>query len=671
MTVLCTCAVADALGGLCLTIAPTMSKLRLDIRLTILIGIVFAVVLIAVNTVLQIRERHELETRLKEEVALTATTLQSIWEHNATTLLRQPISITDSTFELLMLIHYNPTLLPLDTTYQALPLSSHQDLRNIKIRQVSLNFRNPKNRPDFFEEKSLKEISRSLAELKAKGQTKLNPESLGIWQETKYEGQPVYRYVQPIFIRKPCLTCHGDRADAPEFVQSKYETGYGYRQGDLRGALSIIVPNESTRQAMTLNLLIGLGLTVLGITIAVVIVYSLLRRQLSEPIQRIAASAQRISDGNLTERVSYNLSDELSLIVSSFNTIVDSVKESVRDVLDITMRFNQIALDISNASTSVMKSSEAQDNAIKDIVQSTAKIEDTTQSILEGIQGVIINVRETRSFIEDLISSIQEVSRSVQDSNQVFSQVINEVQGGKFSIEQIGLMILGISDKLDTFRQQVALLDKNIREVDVTAGSTSRTAKQTNLLAVNATIESAIPSDSSKGFRVVANEIRGLAEQSARLSMQIQDMVSELQANILKMNNTILEINQAVRDSFNTVKDAEKTLDKIIQYYSRSSAIMNRLSSLVDAQMRSSQQVTMKTTDMTIRTTQIIEQAEQQRVLGQKLLKSLDALNQSIQRNKNASTEITQFAQELIGQAEQLQNTVRQYKLTESSQIFR
>jgi methyl-accepting chemotaxis protein len=647
------------------------SKFRLDQRITILVGIIFATAFIAVNAVLQIRERHQIEAQLKEEVISTATTLQGMWEHNATTILRQPFSITDSTSDLLTLIHYNPTLLPVDTMFQTLPPSSQYDIRNIKIRQVSLNFRNPKNKPDLFEEKSLKEISQTLAELKTKGQTKINPESIGIWQETKFEGKPVYRYVQPIFIRKPCLTCHGDRADAPEFVQSKYETGYGYRQGDLRGLISIIVPVETTRKATTLTLLTGIALTILGIAVAVVAVYFLLRHQLSEPIQRIAASAQRISEGNLTERVSYTSADELSFVVASFNTIVDNVKESVREILDMTMRLNQIALDISNSSTSVMKSSEAQDNAVKDIVQSTAKIEETTLSISEGMQGLTINVREIRSFIEDLISSIQEAARSIQDSNQVFSQVINEVQGGKFGIEQISLTILGITDKIDSLSQQIAQLDKNIREIDITAGATSRAAKQTNLLAVNATIESAIASESSKGFRVVANEIRGLAEQSARTSMQIQDMISGIQLNMLKINDTILETNQAVRDSFNTIKDAEKTLDKITQYYSRSSAIMGRLSSLVDAQMRSSQQVTMKTTDMTIRTTQIIEQAEQQRAVGKKLLKSLDALNQTIQRNKDSSTEITQLTQELIGQAEQLQNTVRQYKITESSQIFR
>lgn len=644
---------------------------RLDQRLTILVGIIFATVFVVVNAILQWRAKSQLDAQLKEEVVSTATTLQGLWEHNAATLLKTPFALTDSTSDLIALIHYNPSLIPLDTNVQSLPLPNRYDIRNVKIRQVSLNFRNPRNKPDLFEEKALREFSQILAELKTKGQTKINPEAIGIWQEAKLDGKPVYRYAQPIFIRKQCLACHGERSDAPEYVQSRYETGYGYRQGDLRGAISIIVPADIASQANATNLALGIALTLLGIAIVVSATYFLIKRKLAEPVQRIAASAQRISEGSLTERVSYDSPDELQLVVASFNALVDSVKESVRDVLDMTMRLNQIALDISNSSTSVMKGAESQTNALKDVAQSVSKLEASTTTVSEGIQGLTINVRETRTFIEDLIGSIQEAARSIQDTNQVFSQVINEVQGGKFGIEQISLTILGITDKLDSLRQQVGLLERSVREISLTADAASRTAKQTNLLAVNATIESAIASESSKGFRVVANEIRALAEQSARSSVQIQDMVAAIQQTMLKINDTILETNQSVRDSFNTVKDAEKTLDKIAQYYSRSTGIMNRLSSLVDAQMRSSQQVTMKTTDMTIRTTQVIEQVEQQRALGQKLLKSLDSVNQTIQRNKDASSEITHLAQDLIAQAEQLQSAVRRFKISESSQIFR
>jgi len=75
-------------------------KLRLDQRVTILVGIIFATVFIAVNAVLQLRERSQIETQLKEEVISTATTLQGMWEYNAATILRQPFSITDSTSDL-------------------------------------------------------------------------------------------------------------------------------------------------------------------------------------------------------------------------------------------------------------------------------------------------------------------------------------------------------------------------------------------------------------------------------------------------------------------------------------------------------------------------------------------------------------------------------------------
>jgi methyl-accepting chemotaxis protein len=646
-------------------------KLRLDQRVAVILSLIFAVVLIITNTLLQLREKNQVDTQLKEEMISTATTIQGMWEYNATTILKNNLPISDSTAELLTLIHYNPSLFPLDTSFQTLPSATHYDIRNTRIRQVSQNFRNPSNKPDAFEEKALKQFAKDLQESKAKGQSKINPESIGVWEESKLDGKPVYRYVQPIFIRKQCLTCHGDRALAPEYVQAKYETGYGYRAGDLRGALSIIVPADITKQAVTSNLIVGILLTLFGIGIAVALAFVLLKRFLSEPLQRIASSAQRISEGNLTERMNYDSADELSLVVSSFNTIVDTVKESVRDVLDMTMRLNQVALDISNASTSVMKGSEAQSAAIKEVMQSVGKMEGATVNVAEGMQGLTINVRETRTFIEDLIGSIQEAARSIQDSNQVFSQVINEVQGGKFGIEQISLTILSITDKLDLLRQLVGQLERNIRDLTIISDASARTAKQTNLLAVNATIESAVITESSRGFRVVANEIRGLAEQSAKASLQIQDMVTVIQQGMYKINDTILETNQGVRDSFNTVKDAEKTLDKITQYYSRSSTIMNRLSSLVDAQMRSSQQVTMKTTDMTIRTTQIIEQAEQQRATGQKILKSIDGINDTIRRNKDASQEITHLTQELIGHAEQLQNAVRQFKLSESTRIFR
>jgi methyl-accepting chemotaxis protein len=435
--------------------------------------------------------------------------------------------------------------------------------------------------------------------------------------------------------------------------------------------VSIIVPAQEFQKSRLYDTLLIIVITLLSGAGIVGMVFLTVKKTVVEPIREMASKASRVAQGDLSERLLYDKSDELGEITTYFNTLVDSVKDTVREIVDLTMKLNQVALDISNTATSISKSAENQNLTIKDITQIISKMNMSLNAIVENVQGLTINVRETRTAIEDLISTVQESARSIQDANQVFSQVINEVQGGRFGIEQISQAILAISERLEGLINQIQVLERNTRDVAGTTDIAARTAKQTNLLAVNASIESAIAGEAGRGFRVVASEIRNLAEQSAAAAQQIQNMILEIRQNVMKIVDSVVETNQAALDSIAIVRDAEKTLDKITQYYSRSSSIMSRLSGLIDAQMRSGQQVTMKTTDMTIRTSQMMEQTELQRATGQKMMKAIETLSETTAKNKTASEEINQLSQDLITQAEQLQNAIRQFKMAETTQVLR
>ncbi len=641
-------------------------------KLIITFSSVFAVLILTVGFIFQTRQSALIDADLKERATQLASAMLTLWQYNAETFVNSPITLSDSTRSMLTMVHYNPRMAQKDAQPRELELLSARLPENYYIRQTTLNFRNPLNKPDENEEKLLKTLDARLADARSRSLDEAGVMSaLTIWEETTINNQDFYKLTQPIIIKRQCLTCHGDRASAPEYVQNKYETGYGYRIGDLRGAVSVIIPAEKIKRSQLFNLLSGIGIILGAAALAIGMVVFMVQRALATPIQKIAGSAKRISEGYLAERVSYTQPDELGDIVNSFNMLVDSVKDSVREIMDLISRLNQVALDISNTAISISKSAESQSTAVKEATQTIGKMSTSINAVTEDVQGLTINVRETRTSIEDLISTVQESARNIQDANQVFSQVINEVQGGRFGIEQISQAILSISEKLEGLIQQIQLLERSTREITSTTDQAARTAKQTNLLAVNASIESAIAGEAGKGFRVVAGEIRSLAEQSSQSSQQIQEMVLSIRQNVMKIVDTVIETNQAALDSAALVKDAQKTLDKITQYYSRSSGIMSRLSGLIDAQMRSSQQVTMKTTDMTIRTTQIIEQSEMQRATGQKVLRTIETLSESALKNKTASQEISQLSQELINQAEQLQNSIRHFKFAESSQVLR
>ena len=98
--------------------------------------------------------------------------------------------------------------------------------------------------------------------------------------------------------------------------------------------------------------------------------------------------------------------------------------------------------------------------------------------------------------------------------------------------------------------------------------------------------------------------------------------------------------------------------------------IMSRLSNLIDTQMRSSQQITMKTSDMNIRTSQVVEQAEAQKEISDRVNKSISSLSDTALRNKEASQEISQLTQDLITQAEQLQSAIKRFRVSETPQLF-
>lgn len=642
---------------------------RLDKKILITLAIAVAIVLVVLTVLFQNRYASRVQEEFESKAIQTAETLQDMWAFNAEMFVKSHATLSDTSYTLLMMIHYNPSIAQLGQKEQ----KADATISGFKVRQISQNFRNIRNKPaDLDEENLLAKLQQRMIEYRTKGLSE--PElrkQIAIWDKSKINGQDVIRYTQPIIIKKQCLTCHGDKAQAPEYVQKNYETGYGYKVGDLRGAVSIIVPAQTFQQSRLYDTLLIVSAVLLSGVVIMALLFIIMKKTIAEPVRKIASTAARVAQGDLSERLLYDKPDELGEIVEHFNTLVDSVKDTVREIVDLTMKLNQVALDISNTATGIAKSAENQNAILKEASQTIGKMSVSLNAVTEDVQGLTINVRETRTAIEDLISTVQEAARSIQDANQVFSQVINEVQGGRFGIEQISQSILGISERLEGLINQIQILDRNTREVTGTTDIAARTAKQTNLLAVNASIESAIAGEAGKGFRVVASEIRNLAEQSSASAQQIQSMILEIRQNVMRIVDTIVETNQAALDSMATVKDAEKTLDKITQYYSRSSSIMSRLSGLIDAQMRSGQQVTMKTTDMTIRTSQVIEQNELQRAMGQKMLKAIETLSETALKNKTASEEIIQLSQDLINQAEQLQNAIRQFKMAESTQVLR
>ena len=121
--------------------------------------------------------------------------------------------------------------------------SYYEDL-DYTIRQVSDRYRNPKNAPDAFEAEALQKFYAT-------------PSLKEVYAITSLHGAPVFRYMQPFRAEQSCLECHGDPADAPEFIKKLFpqeqDQAYNYRIGEVRGAASVTIPMAKLSEQIFAN----------------------------------------------------------------------------------------------------------------------------------------------------------------------------------------------------------------------------------------------------------------------------------------------------------------------------------------------------------------------------------------------------------------------------------
>ncbi len=181
------------------------------------------------------------------------------------------------------------------------------------VRQISLNYRNPENKPDDFEIKQLKSFA--------------GPPSKETYQILNESSGKVFRYMQSMIAEQSCLECHGSYESAPTFIQEHYppeHSSYNYEVGQVMGAVSVSWPMAGLYKEIGANLQYELIYRIGILALVFIVMGMLTRRFIIEPISSASATIHRIATtGDLSERISAKGSrDEIGQLINSFNEMM-------------------------------------------------------------------------------------------------------------------------------------------------------------------------------------------------------------------------------------------------------------------------------------------------------------------------------------------------------------
>ncbi|SMD05264.1 methyl-accepting chemotaxis protein [Sporomusa malonica] len=274
--------------------------------------------------------------------------------------------------------------------------------------------------------------------------------------------------------------------------------------------------------------------------------------RMTKPITRLAEAATKMAEGDLTQTVQITSNDEVGQLSIAFNTMGTNLKNIIQQ-----MKKNAELLAASSQQLTASAGQSA--NAANSVAVST-------QEVSAGLQTVSASAEEITASAENVGANVMQITQNAAQGSQVAKgveqQAINLQQNAQASRQSA-------VDLYDDISKRViqAIADaKIVEEISTMAASIAAIAGQTNLLALNAAIEAARAGEQGRGFAVVAEEVRKLAEESAKVVGGIQNLTKQVQGAIGELvgnSNELLQfIDQTVRkdyDAFVSVGQQYKT----------------------------------------------------------------------------------------------------------------
>jgi PAS domain S-box-containing protein len=183
------------------------------------------------------------------------------------------------------------------------------------VRQVSLRYRNPENRPDDYETRQLREFAGKVVK--------------ETYTVVRVKREQSFRYMQSMVAEKSCLGCHGSYEEAPQFIRTRFPRGhysYNYKLGEVIGAVSVTVPMAELYREIGTNLKVDLVNRGGIFLLIIVIMGTLIRRTIINPIRMLSESITRVTKtGSFSERLVKKSDDEIGQLITAFNEMMEEL----------------------------------------------------------------------------------------------------------------------------------------------------------------------------------------------------------------------------------------------------------------------------------------------------------------------------------------------------------
>ncbi|MCH7323174.1 methyl-accepting chemotaxis protein [Solibacillus sp. MA9] len=344
------------------------------------------------------------------------------------------------------------------------------------------------------------------------------------------------------------------------------------------------------------------------------------------PIDNLKESAVTISKGDLTEKVTITSNDEIGQLGQAFNDMQESLRTLIKKV---EVNAEEVASSAEELTANADQTSSA-----------TEQVAIAIQEVASSADTQTISASKNADSLNELskaILHIAEISSTVSDLSQDATMQADE--GGK-AVQDTKEQMNSIHQSVSESNTKIQTLHERSQQITSILDVITDIADQTNLLALNAAIEAARAGEHGKGFAVVADEVRKLAEQSQQSAKQIFELVHSIQSDTEQSVRIMAQVTEDVQSGLHVSDEAIAKFQVILTSMRKITPQMQEVSSASEQMSASVQEVTAITEDLAFSAKENAATSEEVAASTEEQLASMEEINASAQSLSHMADEL-------------------------------
>ncbi len=357
---------------------------------------------------------------------------------------------------------------------------------------------------------------------------------------------------------------------------------------------------------------------------------------LSRPIKLITNKVEQVANGDLsTDHVVVKNKDEIGQLSEYINQMTNNLKVMIHEISNTSLQVAATSEELSASSEEMSKSVEQVASSLQQLANGADNQRVKTLEADQSFSTISDEITQIADHVENVSEMSKETSAVGVNGNEVIKKTISQMSKIQEQSELTGSMMDALGEKSNEIGKIVTLI--------------TSVSEQTNLLALNAAIEAARAGEHGKGFAVVADEVRKLAEQSREAANQVSQLIIGIQEDIEKSVMAMNEGRLSVEEGIQLVEDAGGSFKLIVEEVNKVTGHINEVSTTVQEISSEADSVV----ELIDNTTKIAEESAD---YSQSIAAVVVEQNASME-------EIASVSEELAKMAEKLQGTIRTFKL--------